>query len=68
MSLRNSVVFLLQLSPPPKPSEYIHRVGRTARIGYSGKSLLFLLPHEIDYVSILESRTVKYVLIDSMHI
>jgi len=35
-------------------SDYVHRVGRTARIGAKGSSLLVLLPSEADFVRQLE--------------
>lgn len=38
------VDYVVQYDPASDPREYIHRVGRTARAGKIGKSLLFLLP------------------------
>jgi superfamily II DNA/RNA helicase len=32
---------------PAELADYVHRVGRTARIGSGGKALLFLLPSEV---------------------
>ena len=37
---------IIQYDPPAAVEEYMHRVGRTARIGNAGKALLFLLQHE----------------------
>ncbi|KAL7980931.1 hypothetical protein Chor_002085 [Crotalus horridus] len=48
-------VLLCTYNPPASLAEYIHRVGRTARIGSSGNSLLILLPSEAEYVSFLAS-------------
>lgn len=39
---------LIQYNPPASTTDYIHRVGRTARIGTSGQALLFLLPTEVN--------------------
>ena len=36
----------------------MHRVGRTARMGSAGEALLFLLPSEAGYVSMLAARGV----------
>lgn len=33
--------------------EYIHRVGRTARAGTSGRALMFLLPEELGFLQYL---------------
>ena len=41
-----TVDWIIQYDPPTELSEYIHRVGRTARAGKSGQSLLFLQPSE----------------------
>lgn len=35
-------------------SAFVHRCGRTARIGHGGSALVFLLPMEESYVSFLE--------------
>ena len=42
---------IIQYSPPGSAREYIQRVGRTARKGKSGTSLLFLLPSETGFLS-----------------
>lgn len=38
---------LLQYNTPGDPADYVHRVGRTARIGLKGNALLFLTPAEV---------------------
>ncbi|XP_062180317.1 DEAD-box ATP-dependent RNA helicase 17 [Phragmites australis] len=45
---------IIQYDSPGEASEYVHRVGRTARIGEKGEALLFLQPVEIDYLKDLE--------------
>lgn len=35
-------------------SAFVHRCGRTARIGHGGSALVFLLPMEESYISFLE--------------
>uniref|UniRef100_A0A8K9XYT5 ATP-dependent RNA helicase n=1 Tax=Oncorhynchus mykiss TaxID=8022 RepID=A0A8K9XYT5_ONCMY len=47
------VTWIVQYNPPTTPAEYVHRVGRTARIGAKGSSLLFLTPAEMSYVTSL---------------
>lgn len=49
-----SVDWIIQFDPPDDPREYIHRVGRTARAGKSGKALLFLLPEELNFLKYLK--------------
>jgi ATP-dependent RNA helicase DDX31/DBP7 len=46
----------LQVDPPGLPEEYVHRIGRTARVGHKGEALIFLLPTEAPYVDVLASR------------
>ncbi|KAG9326814.1 hypothetical protein KVV02_005476 [Mortierella alpina] len=49
-----AVDWIIQFDPPDDPRDYIHRVGRTARAGTSGKSLLFLLPSELGFLRFLK--------------
>lgn len=49
---------IIQYDPPGEATEYVHRVGRTARIGEKGDSLLFLQPVETDYLHGLEKHGV----------
>ena len=52
------IASIVQFDPPSDPSFFIHRVGRTARAGRSGRSLVLLLPGEASYVQLLEVRGV----------
>lgn len=45
--------WILQYDSPGDPKEYLHRVGRTARLGFQGSSCLFLMPHEASYIKLL---------------
>ncbi|OLY82593.1 ATP-dependent RNA helicase HAS1 [Smittium mucronatum] len=54
-----SVDWIIQFDPPDDPRDYIHRVGRTARAGSSGKSLLFLLPSELGFLYYLKQSKVS---------
>ncbi|KAL8180171.1 UNVERIFIED_CONTAM: ATP-dependent RNA helicase ddx55 [Gekko kuhli] len=47
------VNWVLQYDPPSNASAFVHRCGRTARIGHMGSALVFLLPMEEAYVSFL---------------
>ncbi|KAG0372215.1 ATP-dependent RNA helicase [Mortierella sp. AD032] len=49
-----AVDWIIQFDPPDDPRDYIHRVGRTARGGSTGKSLLFLLPSELGFLRFLK--------------
>ncbi|XP_052114482.1 DEAD-box ATP-dependent RNA helicase 17 [Arachis duranensis] len=50
---------IIQYDSPGEATEYVHRVGRTARLGERGESLLFLQPVEIDYLQDLEKHGVS---------
>ncbi|KAK7057491.1 RNA helicase [Favolaschia claudopus] len=52
------VDWIIQYDPPDDPRYYIHRVGRTARAGKEGKSLLFLLPNELGFLRYLKKAKV----------
>ncbi|XP_063067455.1 ATP-dependent RNA helicase DDX55 [Engraulis encrasicolus] len=47
------VHWVLQYDPPSSASSFVHRCGRTARIGNHGNALVFLLPMEESYVNFL---------------
>ncbi|XP_050837041.1 probable ATP-dependent RNA helicase DDX31 [Serinus canaria] len=53
------VTWIVQYNAPASPAEYIHRIGRTARIGCRGSSLLVLAPSEAEYVSLLASHKIN---------
>lgn len=52
------VDWIVQFDPPDDPRDYIHRVGRTARAGGKGRSLLFLLPTETGFLKYLKEAKV----------
>ncbi|XP_008323848.1 ATP-dependent RNA helicase DDX55 [Cynoglossus semilaevis] len=47
------VNWVLQYDPPSSATAFVHRCGRTARIGNQGNALVFLLPMEETYVNFL---------------
>ncbi|CEP12987.1 hypothetical protein [Parasitella parasitica] len=53
-----AVDWIVQYDPPDDTRDYIHRVGRTARAGGKGKSLLFLLPSETGFLKFLKEAKV----------
>ncbi|EQC41716.1 hypothetical protein SDRG_01673 [Saprolegnia diclina VS20] len=50
-----TVQWIVQYDPPTETRDYVHRVGRTARSGAVGNSLLFLLPSEAAYCEHLQA-------------
>eukprot|EP00775_Hariotina_reticulata_P007461 gene7461-7671_t len=55
------VAWIVQYDPPQDPAAFVHRVGRTARMGRSGSALALLLPNESSYVDFLRLRKVPLV-------
>ncbi|XP_064420433.1 probable ATP-dependent RNA helicase DDX31 isoform X2 [Latimeria chalumnae] len=53
------VTWIVQYNAPSSPAEYVHRIGRTARIGSHGSSLLFLTPSEAQYMGLLASHKIS---------
>ncbi|XP_075938632.1 ATP-dependent DNA helicase DDX31 [Anarhichas minor] len=53
------VTWIIQYTPPTTAAEYVHRVGRTARIGGRGSSLLFLTPAETAFVTELANHNIS---------
>lgn len=57
-----AVDWIVQFDPPDDPRDYIHRVGRTARgANAKGKSLMFLQPNEVGFLSHLKEAKVPLV-------
>lgn len=46
---------VIQLDPPQSIEEYVHRMGRTARMGDKGTGIIFLRPSEEGYLEILKN-------------
>lgn len=53
------VKWIVQYMTPGGVTEYIHRVGRTARAGLQGNSLLFLMPSEVEYIKLLNNQKIS---------
>jgi len=56
-----AVDWILQYTAPICVADYVHRVGRTARIGAKGSSVIFLLPSEAGFVRQLEAAKIPLV-------
>ncbi|KAI0526943.1 hypothetical protein KFK09_002537 [Dendrobium nobile] len=52
------VDWIVQYDPPQDPNVFVHRVGRTARIGRQGNAIVFIMPKEDAYVELLSLRRV----------
>ena len=52
----SDVDLVIQADPPQQTDEYLHRIGRTARIGNDGNALLFITPNESAYIEHLRSK------------
>ncbi len=53
------VDWIVQYDPPAEISDYIHRVGRTARRGRGGHALLFVLPTESELLDALSQKGLR---------
>merc|ERR1719221_500637 len=51
-----AVNWVVQFNAPMEPDAFVHRIGRTARAGQTGRSLIMLQPHEDSYVPFLKQR------------
>lgn len=52
---------IIQYAPPQDPTFFIHRVGRTARAGREGSSIVLLEPTEEAYVNFTKKRGVPLI-------
>ncbi len=50
-----TVELVINFDLPKVAADYVHRIGRTARAGRSGRSLAFITPHEVELVHKIES-------------
>ncbi|CCW61400.1 unnamed protein product [Phytomonas sp. EM1] len=55
---------VVQFDPPVDPNTFIHRIGRTARMGRRGTSLVLLMPHELEYVTFMGLQNVRLLPLD----
>lgn len=53
------VTCIIQYDAPCDINDYVHRAGRTARQEERGKSILFLMPSERDYLTALEKKALS---------
>jgi ATP-dependent RNA helicase DDX31/DBP7 len=53
------VDLVVQMDAPSEVSEYVHRVGRTARSGRAGSAVLFLRESELEYCKVLQQHEIK---------
>ncbi|MCL7037068.1 hypothetical protein MKW94_015203 [Papaver nudicaule] len=53
------VDLVVQYDPPQNPNMFIHRVGRTARLGRQGRAIVFLLPKQELYRTYQEIKSIK---------
>eukprot|EP00908_Phaeocystis_cordata_P022001 Transcript_4409.p1 GENE.Transcript_4409~~Transcript_4409.p1 ORF type:complete len:659 (+),score=328.87 Transcript_4409:66-2042(+) len=58
------VDWIVQFDAPQEPNAFVHRVGRTARMGRHGQALLLLRPHEDTYTQFLALRKVPLQLME----
>ncbi len=54
------VDYVVQYDPPEERADYIHRVGRTARMGRRGQAVIFLTSSELPYLEHLKEKNVSY--------
>jgi len=54
-----AVSWIVQFDAPVDPSAFVHRIGRTARAGSSGKALVMVMPTEDAYVPYLKQRGIS---------
>lgn len=47
---------IIQYDAPVDLRDYVHRAGRTARLGQAGSATIFLLPSELEYVDMLKAQ------------
>jgi len=58
------VDWIVQYDPPQEPDTFVHRIGRSARMGREGNALVFIMPHENDtssgYIDFMKYKGVPF--------
>ena len=54
---------ILQFDPPKNEDSYIHKAGRTARVGNTGVSIIFLTEDELSFINYMKQ---KFIYIEEM--
>ena len=54
------VDWIVQFDPPQWSDQFVHRIGRTARAGRQGQSLILLNHNESSYVAFLKSKQIEF--------
>ncbi len=62
------VTHVIQIGVSDDPSTYVHKIGRTARAGHSGNSVLFLSNNEKGYSRALASRGINIKTVSNLEI
>ena len=57
------VDIILQFDPPKNEDSYIHKAGRTARVGNTGVSIIFLCEEELSFINYMKQ---KFIYIEEM--
>ena len=52
------VDWIIQFDPPQWSDSFVHRIGRTARAGRQGESIIFLTEPELAYIDFLRGKKV----------
>ena len=51
-----NIDMIIQFDPPKTDDSYIHKAGRTARVGNKGTSLLFLNENELTFLNYMKQK------------
>lgn len=53
----SGVTHVYNFDIPQDPESYVHRIGRTGRVGKPGQALTFVTPREIEHLKVIEHMT-----------
>jgi ATP-dependent RNA helicase DDX55/SPB4 len=54
-----NVDLIIQFDPPKNEEVYIHRVGRTARVGHEGNSIILLDKSELKFINLMKQKNIQ---------